>query len=185
MLLCLPILLIAKIIVFNMAIDFFEAKITPDQVELDPVLVRDIVGTMQHGEITYIPSEYYWVDRENKMWVDVNAPRFSDEEVPDAVEEVSDILVRCIRINDSGVTGYIIDASYCNMPPNGEDINRHDQKIGEGYDSMVTREQVIGWLGTQMELDMLKPILEKQFSIKLGDCAIKAAYEAKRRETGE
>ena len=61
MLLCLPILLIAKIIVFNMAIDFFEAKITPDQVELDPVLVRDIVGTMQHGEITYIPPGYYWV----------------------------------------------------------------------------------------------------------------------------
>lgn len=44
-----------------MAIDFFEAKITPDQVELDPVLVRDIVGTMQHGEITYIPPGYYWV----------------------------------------------------------------------------------------------------------------------------
>ena len=130
-----------------MAIDFFEAKITPEQVELDPVLVRDIVGTMQHGEITYIPSEYYWVDRENKMWVDVNAPRFSDEEVPDAVEEVSDILVRCIRINDSGVTGYIIDASYYNMPPNGEDINRHDQK--------------------------------------LGDCAINATYEDKRREAEE
>ena len=160
-----------------MAIDFFDGSINPEQVNLDSVLARSTVSDMEHGDETYVPASFYWIDMSRNMWIDMNAPAYAGNELEEIIDDFDEELVRCIRINKAGISGFIIDASFSDISPDGSNWNRFDQKTGQGFDAEVERSAVIGWVGTEMELEMLGKVLEKQFGLELDECAIKLAFE--------
>ncbi len=94
-----------------MTINWIDGKIDGAQAKMETPYVSELVRTMQHGDVAYIDSTDYWVDTDSHIWVDGKASRYSEEDVEDGIDDEFGGMVRVIRIEQGGISGFIIDAT--------------------------------------------------------------------------